>query len=113
MKNIHVLPIEERDEIFPITKKQTVYIPTKVEDITKRQVTLSTIRGKDVFLHETEVFVFTEEQLNQLLSDYTDKIVENVKTSPTKGIGFMDFSVIIVDKESITNQLEPFLKTLI
>jgi hypothetical protein len=92
--------------------KQTVYIPIKVEDITKRQVTLSTIRGEDVFLHETEAYVLTPEELKQLLEEYTNRIVENIKHIDVGEIGEdgNHYPYYIVDKESITSQIPKFLK---
>lgn len=52
--------------------KQTVYIPTKVEDICNPDVVLATIGNTDIFMHEKEAYVFTPEELKQLLSDAFD-----------------------------------------
>ena len=50
----------------------------------------------------------------QLLSDYTNKIIENTEI---KNTGFIDEDGWVdsqeIDKESITNQLDAFLKDLL
>ena len=94
---------EEWDEIFPITKKQIVYIPIREED----EHTVASWNGP---LKRQEGYFYTEGQLKQLLSDYTDKIVENAKITYTLEKTW-DFTE--VDKESITNQLSEFLKTIL
>ena len=53
-----------------------------------------------------DVFV-AKEYAKQLLEEYTNRIVENVKTS------FDSANNVIVDKESITSQLKPFIKSLV
>jgi|688.fasta_scaffold00478_132 hypothetical protein len=71
---------------------QTVYIPTKVE-------------LEDYHFHDKsfEAFVFTPEELKQLLEEYTNRIVENVK---------IDRIYECVDIKSITSQLELFKKEI-
>ena len=135
-------------------KLQTVYIPTKVEIIKKfnsvecedckwmedDQYTCTTcwceggngtLNVMDCFKKQ-EGYFYTEEQLKQLLQDYTDIIVENVKISREStgegessdslisdsfegDLGYEDYIPVeyTIYKESITNQLEPFLKDLL
>lgn len=55
-----------------------------------------------------------DKYVSDLLSDYTNKIVENAEIKNTGFIGedgWVDSQEI--DKESITNQLDLFLKTII
>lgn len=66
---------------------------------------------KGNILHNEEIWYDVEsamkEYAKQLLSDYTDRIVENVE---------IDWGLVHakgVDKQSITNQLPEFLKTIL
>lgn len=120
-------------------KLQTVYIPTKVEVIKKfnsvecedcrwmedKQYTCTicwceggngTLNVMDCF-KKKEGYFYTEQQLKQLLSDYTDKIVQECEKEENKKWISDGYSTgmweNIIDKESITNQLEPFLKDLL
>lgn len=102
---------EEWNDIFPITKKQTVYLPTNDEysEQYTDQILCDNQGGYLQNLNEKSGYFFTEEQLKQLLQNYTDKIVENAEVRYYK----QDDSVAYVDRKSITNQLEPFLKDLL
>jgi len=62
------------------------------------------------WLKPTEEYVFTPEELKQLLEEYTNRIVEKAEAK-TKCYPFGDMeSYPVVDKESITSQLPKFLK---
>lgn len=91
--------------------KQTVYITTTEKDTWYK--IQSPIDGDGLSMSanaiKREGFFFTKEQLKQLLTDYTDIIVENAK----KWRDLSDGHYKRVTKESITNQLEPFLKNLL
>ena len=115
--------------------KQTVYIKAESTDKVVDTFGLTKIGDKSFihFISKHEGYFFTEKQLKQLLTDYTDKIIENVtlihtdfdskgKSTEEENIGKTYFSYegynedkisVEVDKESITNQLEPFLKHLL
>lgn len=96
-------------------------------------------KQKDIthWLKPTDVFVFSPEELKQLLEDYTDKIIENVAVTSTYidevyDSNFEDTALsnemiflrtdndgmpyaankVTTDKNSITNQLTEFLKQL-
>ncbi len=84
-------------------KIQTVYIPKLKGN------TCGLCHNHDYT--KTEAFVFTPEELKQLLEDYTNRIVENVKIKQEPAI-FVKGQHISVDKESITSQLQPFLKEI-
>ena len=110
-------------------KIQTVYIPTKVEEElpesegyykTEEEGTsyfdsdhwfnnhqLEKPRYPIHWLKPTETYVFTPEELKQLLEEYTNKIIENVAT-----IHKTNDKDYTIDKESITSQLSKFLKEL-
>lgn len=53
-----------------------------------------------------------KEYAKQLLSDYTDKIVENAKINVIDDDRYGGGISHRIDKESITNQLPEFLKTI-
>lgn len=100
--------------------KQKVYIPK--EYFSKNKLKVGTIDEDDYYksfnsiesVDEKEGFFFTEEQLKQLLSDYTNEVIENAEIKNTGFIGedgWVDSQEI--DKESITNQLDLFIKTII
>jgi hypothetical protein len=62
---------------------------------------------------EIDAFVFTPEELKKLLEDYTNKIVGGVKTKNEYWEGLDDGeNVTVIDKESITQQLNLLLKKL-
>ena len=65
------------------------------------------------WLKPQEGYLLTEKQLKQLLQDYTDKIVKNIRMTGIAYGNDTSISDYEVDKESITNQLEPFLKSLL
>jgi hypothetical protein len=122
-------------------EKQIVYIPTKVEDELPEEDGRYGIKvNKDncidssyielgewdiekqakllkvkVWLKPTEIYAFTPEELKQMLEDYTNRIIENVKTvliedeCPLTG---QEFEIREVDKKSIQNQLTIILKEL-
>jgi hypothetical protein len=126
--------------------KQTIYIPTKVEDELPEEDTFYLCKigfnvikqielFKGIFINEegnenidddtdikditpykssitewfkpTEAYVFTPEELKQLLEEYTNTIVENAKVEYKK-----DLLTGEVDKESITSQLPKFLNEI-
>lgn len=107
-------------------KKQTVYLPVKVEDITKHpNITLIDIRGVDTFCSEQEAFVFTPKELNE----YTAKIGKAFLQSAAENIGFIettseklnseeykpfitadDGTVWTIDKQSILNTFKETFK---
>lgn len=60
------------------------------------------------WLKPTESYVFTPDELKELLEDYTNKIVENAEVEFEEGYGMVAW----VDKKSITNQLPLMLKEL-
>jgi hypothetical protein len=117
-----------------MNKKETVYIPTKIEDelpkekgyysvcsinLTTKNESIDNLRFNGIkfidmpnwehiyWLKPTKEYSFTEEELKQLLFDYTDRIVENAQTQCDEG-GETGF----VNKESITEQLSKYLKEL-
>jgi hypothetical protein len=80
-----------------------------------------------------EAYVFTSKELKQLLKDYTNKIVKNVNLTMKKksqyaknarwknvsleeqeeGVDIFSYQCqTLVDKKSITNQLDEFLKQI-
>jgi hypothetical protein len=79
--------------------KHTVYVP-KPEVLNEGYSTAD--------FNSLEAYVFTPEELKQLLSEYTNRIVENTKITNDYGSGGELFDCI--DKESITSQLPKFLK---
>jgi hypothetical protein len=86
--------------------KQTVYIP--VSDLNSSELIVCNEGIENSCLDRVkivEAFVFTPEELKQLLEEYTNRIVENVKVEYKK-----DLLTGEVDKESITSQLHKFLK---
>lgn len=109
-------------------KKQTVYISANG----KQEFTVCTYGMTDWIPEEpviqVEAYVFTKEQLEKLLQDYTDKIVENVtlvgedahrinQPSVHQNSVYVTDSngpdyVYTVDEESIRNQLPEFLKEI-
>lgn len=149
-----------------MNKKQTVYIPTKVENELPNNSCKCGIIKKGVFdlsyfikapsyqvfdhvksglhhnqseithwLKPTEAYVFTPEELKQLLEEYTNRIVENTKLKTTYidevyDSNFKDTALpneeiflitdndgmpyaankVAINKESITSQLPKFLK---
>ena len=103
---------EEWNDIFPITKKQIVYITTNKKNTWYKIQSPIDADGLSMSANaiKQEGYFFTEEQLKQLLSDYTNKIIENAKVTSSEGI---DIENVSIDKESITNQLELFLKDLL
>ena len=98
-------------------KKQTVYMPTRVERASGNFIgDNSVLLVKEQYdldkdwvnlVKPTEGYFFTPEELKKVLSDYTDKIVENAQTQCDEG-GETGF----VNKESIQNQLTKILKEL-
>jgi hypothetical protein len=114
--------------------KQIVYISTSEEYAEEyTQKILCNNQGSYIEnLEEIEAYVFTPEELRQLLEEYTNRIVDNVKmdVQPSEmeaweivpdeitrkhvddeEAGCEDFS-ITVDKESIKNTFTEFLKQL-
>ena len=66
----------------------------------------------NTWLKPQEGYFFTEEQLKQLLSDYTDKIVKKAEAyEKCESFGNMD-TYPAIKEESIRNQLPKFLKTI-
>lgn len=53
-----------------------------------------------------------EEYTKQLLEEYTNRIVENVTATLYRSENDERLDDAVVDKESITSQLEPFIKSL-
>ena len=122
-------------------KKQTVYLPTsdsntrlQVGSMDNNDYYKSFSKERDV--EEAEGFFFTEEQLKEFLTDYTNKIVECVKLKcnyyneddnkelfdehkdhwtcreDRDGITY-GVDVYEVSKESITNELPKFLNEIL
>ena len=93
-------------------KKKTVYIPTS----NTSNIKVGTVK-KDYYeefdliatVEETEVFVFTTEELKKLLEDYTNRIIKGVEliTCDSDGSDTCD-----LDEESITSQLPAFLEEI-
>lgn len=123
-----------------MNKLQTVYIPTKIEDeLPKETCKVGIIinenfdfaywmkvlgifdhhrsglnhKQKDIthWLKPTEGRFFTEEELKQLLEEYTTRIAENVTANHVECWGHKT-GEIEIDKESILSQLEIFKKEL-
>ena len=95
--------------------KQTVYIP--VSDLNSSELIVCNEGIENSCLDRVkivEAFVFTPEELKQLLEEYTNRIVENIKHIDVGEIGEdgNHYPYYIVDKESITNQLPLMLKKL-
>ena len=107
---------------------QTVYIPTngETEVILAEYETGSYLEGLKQI---KEAYIFTPEELKQLLEEYTDRIVKNAETkevyapscddhTPYRGAcvscgSYSNPDILVgseVDKESITSQLPKFLK---
>ena len=86
-----------------MSKLQTVYIPIKENSVFK--IVESGIIEENCYPQES--FVFTQEELKQLLQDYTDRIIENVEliTCDIEGSDTCDINV-----DSIKEQLAKFLK---
>ena len=80
----------------------------KPEDFIK-QNTSQQWESKSVNIDIKDIAHLMREYATQLLSDYTDKIVENAE----KWRDLSDGHYKKVDKKSITNQLELFLKDLL
>jgi len=92
--------------------KQTVYISdTKPHPKFLAILEDNNVKYKDtkIGLEEKEGYFLTEEQLKELLQEYTDRIVEKAEITYTEEKTW-DFTK--VDKQSITSQLEPFLKEI-
>jgi hypothetical protein len=99
-----------------MSKLQTVYIPIETTkefwkkfdsgEIPDYEI-ISCSNGErlDEWVDSKEGYFFTPEELKQLLEEYTNRIVENVKVEYKK-----DLLTGEVDKESITSQLHKFLK---
>ena len=92
--------------------KQTVYIP--VSDLNSSELIVCNEGIENSCLDRVkiaEAFVFTPEELKQLLSEYTNRIVENAEayivdtTDDSRGLP-------TIDSLSITSQLPKFLKKL-
>jgi len=67
----------------------------------------------------TKIYVFTPEELKQLLEKYTDKIIRNVKLNKPDRYGrttsetyYGEDGDVYVDTKSITSQLSNFLKEI-
>jgi hypothetical protein len=96
-----------------MNKLQTVYIPNKRCKIIANLIILpngTKITGDNRY-------VFTSEELKQLLEQYTNKIVQNA-TASIKSIWISNSEnpyykdEAIINKESITSQLQPFLNEI-
>lgn len=84
-----------------MNKLQTVYIPKTTFPLN----TKGTV--KDLFELKPNVYIFTPEELKQLLEEYTNRIVKNVE------FGQIENSKEYIEcVESITNQLPLMLKEL-
>jgi len=112
-----------------VNNLQTVYIV--IDDEWNEDEDYTLMNGTGEFqsnLKEEKGYFFTPEELKQLLKDYTNRIVENTKIEAEPEIGKItikkeiDISeydmlkcnyVFGVNKESITSQLEPFLKEIL
>ena len=102
-----------------MNKLQTVYIPID-QEWENGKLTLMQPDGEwSCNLEEKQAYVFTPEELKQLLEEYTNRIVENAKTMPICGknheacnMPYCDTCSEVVDKESITSQLPKFLKEI-
>lgn len=120
-----------------MNKLQTVYISTDVEDIARElqdgceyivigktnSVYIDFWSDGEFYapkagealkvIKPTEAFVFTPEELKQLLSDYTNRIVENSKAYIDSNNEWISPDVDCkVIKSSITSQLDIQLKEL-
>ena len=85
--------------------KQTVYIP--VSDLNSSELIVCNEGIENSCLDRVkivEAFVFTPEELKQLLEEYTNRIVDNGKCLHTGYGGYA------INKKSITSQLPKFLK---
>lgn len=101
--------------------KQTVYIPTThphPKFLAVLQDDNVLYKHTKTHLEEKEGYFFTEEQLRQLFKEYTNEIVKEAKIDYHSWF-FKDGEKCLfkadtyVNKESITNQLEPFLKKIL
>jgi len=94
--------------------KRTVYIPTNGEgELAACYFSRFEEWTYKEGVKEIEAFVFTAEELKKLLEDYTNKIVNGVKTKNEYWEGLDDGeTVTVIDKESITNQLSLILKKI-
>jgi hypothetical protein len=93
-------------------KKKKVYIPTSdTSNIKVGTVKKDFYKEFDLIeaVEETEVFVFTIEELKKLLEDYTNRIIKGVEliTCDSDGSDTCD-----LDEESITSQLTVFLEEI-
>jgi len=98
-----------------MNKLQTVYIPIETTkefwkkfdsgEIPDYEI-ISCSNGErlDEWVDSKEGYFFTPEELKQLLSEYTNRIVENGKCLHTGYGGYA------INKKSITSQLPKFLK---
>lgn len=91
--------------------KQTVYLPVKINESTKPHISL----GYGKVAEEQEGYFFTPEQLNQ----YTQAVIKQAlgtaaeKAEPNilnKRSESAKFTIVDVDKESITNTFEEMFK---
>lgn len=64
------------------------------------------------WLKPTEAYVFTPEELKQLLEDYTQKIAENAEIHSEFFDEESNLPIYQVNRKSITSQLETFLKEI-
>ena len=95
-------------------KKQIVYIPTNDEYSEKftEHILCDNQGGYIKNLERKEAYLFTPEELKQLLEDYTNRIIKNATAyEKCETFGNMD-TYAAVDEDSITNQLPKFLKEI-
>jgi hypothetical protein len=98
-----------------MNKLQKVYIPTNNN---KEDLAVCYFSSFEEWTHkenvkEIQAYIYNQEELKQLLSDYTNKILDNVETKEEVDYGLDEiYEYRVVDKDSITNQLNQFLKEL-
>ena len=93
-----------------MNKLQTVYIPID-QEWENGKLTLMQPDGEwSCNLEEKQAYVFTPEELKQLLEEYTNRIAENA-TVTTISPGFSELQTV-VDDSSIRSQFLEFLKKI-
>lgn len=91
-------------------KKQIIYTRINGEWQGNKDTLMNSFGEWECNLKEENGYFLTEEELKKLLSDYTDKIVENVDLTAESYQSMQEGSICQIDKESITSQLPKFLK---
>lgn len=100
-------------------ESKLVYIPTTFDD--DYGLVLQTYNGSNerYVKKVKQAFVFTKEDLINLIEDYTNKIIENVKMYDANDLDNPEldengnaYECYIIDKNSIRNQLELFKSNL-